>query len=369
MTVTKQVPTIHPAFNPVYVQFKLNPGESGDEIRLTFTDYDDSKYYQVRGDFLGDTCTINLSGVLKQMFDDVDRNTEPETDYTFKSNLLAVSYLLEYQKLVDNVEVNNRIPLGQFIALNAAVQTGRSIAITGDRFLTHSTVLKKYEGYPLEIAFLNADRATYVNFDGITINPDDAIITPHFAIRVPDNVRQVQCTDNTLVELLTTNAGELLTTNAGEQLYSRNGNLPGNPISIPVQHPCIPAKPFYVRWVNDLGGWNYLMFSHRQTVEKTTENGIIAYPVVYDNETTKGYTLQSYLEASETITAGVSMLPADEYEPASKIIYSPEIEWYKEDIGKWVRLTVAGSIIQRDTRHDSGSLEITFNLPEPQIQF
>jgi hypothetical protein len=365
MIITRQPPAIHAAFNSIFVSVQLQDGDPAfEEVRVKITC--NGKEYRTYGDFLGGIATVDLSGCLKRVFSDREQPTVPDTGYTHVSSLLCAEYKLSF-----DIEGSDfpQLEAGTFTALNAAVQTGRSVEITGDRFLTAFRSLKKYEGYPLEVAFLNADRATYVNLDDITVNPGAPISAPHFVIDIPDSASRLYCTDNTLIEHLTASTGELLTTDAGEYIYARNGNIPENPIPADIEHPCTPSSPFYVRWVNDSGGWEHYMFSHRQIIEKSTESGMMAYPFIYDNENAKGYALQSYLEALEKVTAGVSTVPAGEYEIISKIIYSPEIEWYREDIGKWLRLTVDSSIIRRDTRHASGSLEITFNLPEPQIQF
>ena len=63
------------------------------------------------------------------------------------------------------------------------------------------------------------------------------------------------------------------------------------------------------------------------------------------------------------------MLQGNDFDAVSSLIYSPEIEWYREDLKKWVQLIVDSSNIEKDTRTGGGNVEITFLLPQIQTQF
>lgn len=364
MNIIKQPPAIHTAFNPVVLQLSTtDPDELFNEYVRVYLRAN-GKSVLLERELFNNITTFNLSGPLKRLFDEGLYPTIPEAGYLEREGILSFVYDID----IDVREGFVNIP--GLLALNAVSQIGYSSDLTtlGQKFLTGFGKLKKYEGYPLSVAFLNPEKNSYINFNGVTINPEGAVTDPHFVISIPDEANSVSVSGVSLIEPLVTNFGWDITTNSDEQIYVRI-NTSGIPVmNIPVDHPCLPDSPFYVRWISRTGGWEYWMFSFRQSVEKEAASPMFAYPYILDQSTVKSDSNLIGMEGSEKITAG-AQIGNDEFDVISGIIYSPRIEWYNKEAGKWIILTVDSSSIAKDTREESQSIEITFLLPTPQLQF
>lgn len=138
--------------------------------------------------------------------------------------------------------------------------------------------------------------------------------------------------------------------------------------SLPVKLMPLPENPFYVRWINRLSGYDNWMFGYRQFATKAVINQQSFAPSITDQQTQTPREVYA-LSGLETVRVGAQGLSQTEYDVLSNLIYSPKIEWFNEESQSWIRLSVAGSNIERDNRNILSEVEFTFNLPEPQVQF
>lgn len=142
-----------------------------------------------------------------------------------------------------------------------------------------------------------------------------------------------------------------------------NGSYSG---SISVPQGCVPDRPFYVRWVNQQGGYNYWMF-RRHTESETTneyETIIVKRSNIADGQRT------IFANVAHTVATSADLLTEDEFNILKGIAYSPRIQWYNETLGDWVTITIAEDVTTSN-RMWSGffSVAYTFNLPQILTQF
>jgi hypothetical protein len=389
MKIDRDPYAITAGFNPVLLDVELDNGEKYEVLRaaVVFNEME----YLTDAIVESGVAKFDLSGAIKRLFKDLESATTPASANTRKNRLFAVKYNIKIglPALDDDgdemIDVKETLP-DDLIAVNAVVQIGESSNIgKSDRFTvllaeqyTPATIedrdntkagLKKYAKYPLTVGYLNIDEDTFVSYDDHIPLDEEPFNDVLFEIDIPDGVKMVKSTENNIYESLTDNSGNKLTDNSGEILYAHNGNEAGEVLAINVNSECTPKNPFYVRWLNHIGSWEYFMFSFRQSIEKSTGSELLFNPYVRDQETAKGFVETAYLEATEQITVGAELLSKREYEALSRIIYSPQIEWYCERLEKWFIITIDDSDVTKDTRNETGSIEITFNLPEPQVQF
>jgi len=130
-----------------------------------------------------------------------------------------------------------------------------------------------------------------------------------------------------------------------------------------------PENPFYVRWINQQGGYDSWMFSYRQFFSKSISNQQSFSPVVFDQSAVSGFSNVYAMQGSEQVRVGAAGLTSNEFDCISKLIYSPKIEWWNEKTSTWINLIVSNGNSERDNHNVLGELEFTFNLPEPQLQF
>lgn len=360
MRILRQPAPIHTAFNPVMVELESTLEVETSAIVTVI--YNGKQYPQYREYFNGKTL-FDLSGILKKLFISNESDTTIDTSYTYIDTLFAIGYsiMIETGGTVYNID--------NMTAVNSVVQIGYSSNMFGDRFLTGFSKLRKYEGYPLSVAYLNNQKSTYISFNRVTINPDNPVVNSHFIIDVPEDVYEVSATEMSFIAPLLNNEGIPILTNAGEVIYvsSHNGSL--EYIRIPVKEECVPLNPFYVRWINRLGSWEYWMFSFRQLITKDIDNIETFNPLIYDQETAKGFLKVISMTGEETIVFGASGLSKDEYTVISNLIYSPQVEFYDKDLGKWFELNPSGMNQEEDTKLAGKSVEFEMLLPTPQLQY
>lgn len=352
MAIVKQPPAIHTAFNPAMLNIS---GSEGSTIQILMGV--GASVTRQREVFNG-IAMFDLSKVVKSRFSDVQTYIVP--DKIFIDNNLSFYYeVYETEVLVDPIP---------FTAINAVAQIGESSDLTKKRgtFLTAFDRLKKYPGYELTVSILGFDGNSFIRLDGSNIA--DTEIT-HACINIPDNTNKVSVATGGKFVALETNQAEVITNNDGDPIYIRF--LDGSFIerTMYIDNQCLPSSPFYMRWINRQGGWDYWMFSFRQTVNRSIDNQLFFNPTIFDQEAANGSTKITNLDAQEKITVGASGLSEIEYECVSKLIYSPLKQWYSETLNKWIEIQLDEGETEKDTRVKSQQIELTFLLPDPQLQF
>lgn len=233
------------------------------------------------------------------------------------------------------------------VAVNGVAQIGESndLAEYVGYALTHARRISLYDGYELDYSVLSSSSA---------VTTSQGKTTPYSVCRVK--------VDGSHLQLLT-ESGVPILTDAGENIYI----LPA--FNVPVVVRCVPAYPFYVRWINDLGGVDYWMFGGRQVFEASVKN-TSTYDRYTPNVGEARSNRQAYsMSTDSTVIVGAQGIPTNDYNVLKGLPFSPYIEWYNEALGKWVAVTVAkydGETITRNNTHD---IEITFALPAINTQF
>lgn len=141
------------------------------------------------------------------------------------------------------------------------------------------------------------------------------------------------------------------------------------PDRLEIECRCVPSSPFYVRWLNRFGGIDYWMFEKRQTWQRKQNNIEDFEPYIADFSDSTGTNYVFSKEISEEVIVGADLLTPNEWYEISRILYSPTIQWYDERRAIWIDIMVEKGDVSRFTDAPAHSLEITFLLPQPQLQF
>lgn len=135
--------------------------------------------------------------------------------------------------------------------------------------------------------------------------------------------------------------------------------------SIQVKEMPVPAHPFYIRWVNNLGGWDYFMFACNQKQMKSlSENDS------YERYITSGrYGMRSNYNkaATHTIEVSTGVIDRATLESVAELIFSPLIQVYDPDAQTWIEIQVKDGKPELMADQPTGEMLITFELPTPQI--
>lgn len=138
---------------------------------------------------------------------------------------------------------------------------------------------------------------------------------------------------------------------------------------LPVIHRQVPANPFYVRWLNQLAGYDYYMFQNQQKISITTADRKTVTRYEREQPGVRFGEQTITLNGERKITVGAEHLDNTEFEALSLIQLSPIVEWYNESAGRWINILVDKAELARNTSSDRHALEITFKLPELNTQF
>jgi hypothetical protein len=140
--------------------------------------------------------------------------------------------------------------------------------------------------------------------------------------------------------------------------------------SLPVDNPVMPENPFYIKWINQQGGWDYWMFGYRQYKDRSVSNQQTFNPYIQDQQAAKGFTSQVWIDGVEKVKVGSEGMSQDDFDCVSKVVYSPTIQWFCEATQLWQTITVDGDGKSENDTHDIlKDIELTFSLPTPQLQF
>lgn len=142
---------------------------------------------------------------------------------------------------------------------------------------------------------------------------------------------------------------------------------------------CVPEHPFYVRWINHLGGWEYHMFGLGQGIEYIMESQEGYFPFIEDSSLARvrdvPYRHDGYVE----VYVIEEQISKNDFDLLKSIQFSPFIQWYNTDIkqyeegeqvsnGTWIRISCLETSNSWNTKAFLGNIELTFRLPKLYTQ-
>lgn len=236
----------------------------------------------------------------------------------------------------------------RFVAINAVSQIGYDYdrSADGGKVLTRMPAVKMYEGYPLDYSVLSTTEEIKTAGG----------IAPAFAVS-----RVLVGKANEKI-LLNEEAYPVLTEEEDEIVLM-------NALDIRVFRECIPQRPFYIRWINDLGGVDYFMFARQQKHQPQVKSVSVFSPFVENTGVAKSNLKAYAMNTDNTVVVGCSGLGKREFDALKRMPFSSLIEWYNEDIGKWIRLAVSKFDGSYFSKTETKGVEVTFSLPNINTQF
>jgi hypothetical protein len=359
MIITQYPTELHTAFNPCIIKVTKGDEEKA-KIYVAFGIYTvlPATYVTVEREYFNNEAYFDIQRILRNGIGSgitaiagspcwIDKQFFVE--YTVFDNLNALVY--------------------SATAINAVAQVQETSNLTDKRghFMTKFDKLKRYAGYPLQIvAFSFRTGQTYIRFDGDAFAQVSAnvfvlpITAAHYSVEIGN--QNYDC-------FLRDNQGRVIEDNFVNGIQWTDVDSDYKQFILPIENPIMPENPFYVKWENRQGGFDYWMFSYRQYFTSSVTNIKTIKPVVTDQQTAKGFTEQLSVEGIEKVKVGAQGLTTNEYNCISKLIYSPQIEWFNEVTQSWQTLIIDKGENENDTHNILNELEFTFILPTPQLQF
>lgn len=258
-----------------------------------------------------------------------------------------------------------------FYAINSVSQIGQQTNLQNKRgtFLTAFERLKCYEGYPLDVTVMafSGENYYYLN-DSTTINKQINNIEGSFCLPIPYLTTMVGINNGGDLNVeLSNNAGDIITDNDGNILYFSLGDLTER--NKVIENCCLPKNPFYIRWINNLGGWDYWLFSRRQYETKEIDGISTFEPYVEEVSNSKKLTEVLSVTGKKYIVAGSEDLTDNEFEVISQILFSNNIQYYDKENARWLNCYIKDGSCEKDNYESKHSLEIKFMMDKILMPF
>lgn len=339
--------------NPV--SYSPSPVKAANSLTESINIYRDSRF--------GTSKKYDLSFLAKAGFRDLDRTypyINPRIGFSIDYNLISAYAYRGIGEQNFNVRYASRgvCPRGYSVDFSGGfagfVLTDR--VPDGDEQL----YVKKYFGYPYFLTLfakgsvsVNMQSAMEVNimYTGNTFF-DKAEISPRIAIPL------VLEFDDEL-------------TDGADYVIVRNRNLPLNSDKWHIHYVDteVPCNPFYIRWINQKGGWDTYMFEQHKKYTQEVDRGdqyVLANSRDPHASQTRG---ELAPEFKNIVQAGAEQLDENDFNLLKGIALSPLVQVYNYQIGVWQRALVDDTDLTWDTKAPRNTVSYEFQLIDEQTQW
>ena len=139
-----------------------------------------------------------------------------------------------------------------------------------------------------------------------------------------------------------------------------------NIIFIDMERPC---NPFYIRWINQKGGWDTYMFEQHKKYTQEVDRGdqyVLANSRVPYASQTRG---ELAPEFKNIVQAGAEQLDENDFNLLKGIALSPLVQRYDRSIKAWQRVLVNDTDLTWDTKIPRNTVSYEFQLIDEQTQW
>lgn len=220
--------------------------------------------------------------------------------------------------------------------------------------------VKKYFGYPNFLTLFakgsistNMQSAMEVNvmYTGNT-SPEKAEISPRI------NIPLVLEFDEELAD-------------GADYVIVRDRNLPLNSDKWHIRYVDteVPCNPFYIRWINQKGGWDTYMFEQHKKYTQEVDRGD-QYVLANSRDPYASQTRGELApEIKNIVQAGAEQLDENDFNLLKGIALSPLVQVYNYQIGVWQRVLVDDTDLTWDTKTPRNPVSYEFQLIDEQTQW
>lgn len=151
----------------------------------------------------------------------------------------------------------------------------------------------------------------------------------------------------------------------------RNRNLPLNSDKWHIHYVDteVPCNPFYIRWINQKGGWDTYMFEQHKKYTQEVDRGdqyVLANSRDPYASETRG---ELAPEFKNIVQAGAEQLDENDFNLLKGIALSPLVQVYNYQIGVWQRVLVDDTDLTWDTKAPRNTVSYEFQLIDEQTQW
>lgn len=151
----------------------------------------------------------------------------------------------------------------------------------------------------------------------------------------------------------------------------RNRNLPLNSDRWHIYYVDteVPCNPFYIRWINQKGGWDTYMFEQHKKYTQEVDRGD-QYVLANSRDPYASQTRGELApEFKNIVQAGAEQLDENDFNLLKGIALSPLVQVYNYQIGAWQRVLVDDTDLTWDTKAPRNTVSYEFQLIDEQTQW
>lgn len=131
----------------------------------------------------------------------------------------------------------------------------------------------------------------------------------------------------------------------------------------------IPCNPFYIRWINQKGGWDTYMFEQPKKYTQEVDRGD-QYVLANSRDPYASQTRGELApEFKNIVQAGAEQLDENDFNLLKGIALSPLVQRYDYSIKAWQRVLVDDTDLTWDTKTPRNTVSYEFQLIDEQTQW
>lgn len=130
-----------------------------------------------------------------------------------------------------------------------------------------------------------------------------------------------------------------------------------------------PCNPFYIRWINQKGGWDTYMFEQHKKYTQEVDRGdqyVLANSRGPNASQTRG---ELAPEFKNIVQAGAEQLDENDFNLLKGIALSPLVQRYNFSVKAWQRVLVNDTNLTWDTKTPRNTVSYEFQLIDEQTQW
>ena len=345
------------AYGKNFVGYSPSPVKAANSLTESINIYRDSGF--------GATKKYDLSFLAKAGFRDGRSRTYPYTD-PYLSFAIDYSLISAYAyRVIGDRNFNVRYASRGVRArgYNANFTEAYLGLVLTDRVPDNDRNLyvKKYFGYPYYITlfprgFLGSPRIT-TSVD-VRVKLYDEIVERQFDISTRLNIPLVYEFEAEAMD----DADYVKLIPSGEAHSSQAWNI----IFVDTEIPC---NPFYIRWINQKGGWDTYMFEQHKKYTQEVDRGD-QYVLANSRDPYASQTRGELApEFKNIVQAGAEQLDENDFNLLKGIALSPLVQRYNYSAKAWQRVLVNDTDLTWDTKTPRNTVSYEFQLIDEQTQW
>lgn len=131
----------------------------------------------------------------------------------------------------------------------------------------------------------------------------------------------------------------------------------------------VPCNPFYIRWINQKGGWDTYMFEQHKKYTQEVDRGD-QYVLANSRDPYASQTRGELApEFKNIVQAGAEQLDENDFNLLKGIALSPFVQRYNDSTGVWQRVLVNDTDLTWNTKTPRNTVSYEFQLIDEQTQW